>query len=649
MGPRSTRFFNQQHAILNILSNYRQKGYVSSDSKEGVAMSSKGETFSNTTDMDVGDDDFDNGEFMKPVNASITNLGADFLQKFCKEASVAFFSEYGLISHQIHSYNDFIRNGVRRVFESFGELTVEPGYDPSKKEEVWRYASVSFGDVKLNRPTFWGGSGKGKEYNMLPRHARLQNMTYSSRINVTVHIEVYTQQVVSSDKFKTGNEQYLYKNVLSSISEEVMIGKIPVMVKSDLCWMEAEKDVSDFDHGGYFIVKGAEKTFIAQERICMKRLWITSNPFPTVAYQSEVKRNRLIIRLAPSQVEDVKPDKVLTVYFLSTEIPIWILFFSLGVSSDKEVVNLIDYGSDDASISNILFASISTADKACDGFRRSKAALTYVDKKLKKTKFPPKESIEECVDMYVFPNLRSTQQKARFLGYMVKCLLLAATGRRKCNNKDDFRNKRLDLAGELLERELRAHVSHAWKRMSKALQRDLYGDKTLRSIEFYLDASIVTNGLSRAFSTGAWCHPFKRTERISGVVANVGRTNPLHTIVDMRKIRQQVQYTGKVGDARFPHPSHWGRICFLATTDGENCGLVKNLATTGLVSLEVVESLISKLCNSGMEKLVNDISTPLDGKDKVFLNGDWVGVCVDSLAFIRRLRIMRRKKKLPHQ
>ncbi|KAF4348957.1 hypothetical protein CsatB_008552 [Cannabis sativa] len=623
---------------------------ASSDPKEDIAMSSKGDKFSNTTEMDIDDDDddFDDDKCMEP--ASIKHLGAGFLQKFCKDASVAFFKEYGLISHQINSYNDFIRNGAKRVFESFGELTVEPGYDPSKKTEIWRYASVRFGEVRLVQPTFWGGSAKDKEYNMLPRHARLQNMTYSSRIYVTVNIEVYTQEMTSSDKFKTGKAQYLDKKVVSSESKEVMIGKIPVMVKSDLCWMkEAEKDDCDFDRGGYFIVKGAEKTFIAQEQICRKRLWISSHPFLTVAFQSEVKRNRLIIRLAPSQVEDAKPEKVLTVYFLSTEIPVWILFFALGVSSDREVVDLIDFATDDASISNILFASISTADKACDGFRKSQAALTHVDKQLKKTLFPPKESIEECLSMYMFPNLRSTQQKARFLGYMVKCLLQAATGRRKLNNKDDFRNKRLDLAGELLERELRAHVSHARKRMAKALQRDLYGERPLRPIEFYLDASIVTNGLSRAFSTGAWCHPFKRTERISGVVANVGRTNPLQTIVDMRKTRQQVQYTGKVGDARYPHPSHWGKVCFLATPDGENCGLVKNLGTTGLVSLEVAESLVSKLCDSGMEKLVNDTSTPLDGKDKVFLNGDWVGVCVDSLAFVWRLRKMRRRKELPRE
>ncbi|PQQ21027.1 DNA-directed RNA polymerases IV and V subunit 2-like [Prunus yedoensis var. nudiflora] len=627
---------------------------ASSDAKGDIGMSSKGESFSDIADMDIDDNGYDDDY---DYSTSIRDLGEGFLKNFCTEAAIAFFNEYGLISHQINSYNDFINNGIQRVFDSFGEIIVEPGYDPSKKgESEWRYASVKFGKVTLGMPSFWGGSDDEKEYKMLPRHARLQNMSYASKMKVNITVEVYTQKLVSSDKFKTGKAQYLDKKILSTDTRDIIIGSVPVMVKSDLCWMkDFEKGDCDFDHGGYFIIKGAEKTFIAQEQSCLKRLLITNNQGLTVAYRSEVKRHRLIIRLVGiSKLENIEGvEKVLTVYFMSTEIPVWIWFFALGVSSDREVMNLIDYDSEDASISNILFASIRDADKLNDkgdgGFRRGKNALKYVDEVIRKTAFPPGESMEECISLYLFPNLKGLKQKARFLGYMVKSLLQAYAGRRKCDNRDDFRNKRLDLAGELLERELKAHIGHARRRMAKALQRDLYGDRAVRPIEHYLDASIVTNGISRAFSTGAWCHPFKRMERMSGVVATVGRANPLQTMVDMRKTRQQVQYTGKVGDARYPHPSHWGKVCFLSTPDGENCGLVKNLATTGLVSTNVLESLIPQLLTCGMEKLVDDTFTSLRGKDKVFLNGDWVGVCEDSLSFVLELRRMRRRKKLPHQ
>ncbi|KAM5585363.1 hypothetical protein ABKV19_004653 [Rosa sericea] len=274
-------------------------------------MSSKGESFSNRVDMDIHDDD------ESVDSTSIHDLGEAFLKDFCKEASLSFFNQYDLISHQLNSYNDFIKNGIQRVFDSFDEIIVEPGYDPSKKGNAeWRYASIRFGKVTLIRPSFWGGSVNDKEYNMLPRHARLQNMTYSAKIKVNVTIEVYTQNLVRSEKFKTGKEQCLDKQIVTTESRDVFIGKLPVMVKSDLCWLKDERADCEFDHGGYFIIKGAEKTFIAQEQSCLKRLLITDNQGITVAYRSEVKRHRLIIRLSGiSQLENIEGvEKVLSVY-----------------------------------------------------------------------------------------------------------------------------------------------------------------------------------------------------------------------------------------------------------------------------------------------------------------------------------------------
>lgn len=152
-------------------------------------MSSKSAKFSNGMDIDIEDDE---DEFMEEPN-DWSELGEDFLTKFCRKAATSFFSEYGLISHQITSYNDFIKSGVQKVFDSIGEIMVEPGYDPSKKGEAeWRYASVKFGKVTITRPTFWVGEKfQGDEFlKLLPRHARLQNMTYSARVNVKIDVEV---------------------------------------------------------------------------------------------------------------------------------------------------------------------------------------------------------------------------------------------------------------------------------------------------------------------------------------------------------------------------------------------------------------------------------------------------------------------------
>ncbi|XP_020237870.1 DNA-directed RNA polymerases IV and V subunit 2 [Cajanus cajan] len=609
--------------------------------------------------MDIfGGDDDDLGD-LGPSNAEILEeIGEWKVRELCKKASMLFFNEYGLISHQINSYNHFVAIGLQQTFDSFGDLVITPGFDPSKKgdNEHYRYASVKFGKVKLEKPMFWGGEGNAQEFKMLPRHARLQRMTYASKIKIEVNVQVYVPKKVRSDKFKTGKEEFLDREILKEDDREIIIGRLPVMVKSDLCWMNgAEKYDCEFDHGGYFLIKGAEKTFIAQEQLYLKRLWVLNSPGWVIAYKSQMKRNRMVVKLVGNSggsEETDNGDMSLTVYFLSVEIPVWILFFALGVSSDREVVDLIGCGSDDARIQNILFASVRDADEKCGSYRRGKFAVQYLESKVKGVQFPPSESIQECLEMYVFPGIKGLNRKARFLAYMVKGLLLAYTGRRKCDNRDDFRNKRLELANELLDRELKVHIAHARKRMAKALQRDLYGDREVRPIEHYLDASIITNGLQRAFSTGAWSHPYKRMERISGVVANVGRTNPLQTMAELRRTRQQVQYTGKVGDARYPHPSHWGKVCFLSTPDGENCGLVKNLAVTGLVSTNVLdtsESILPKLLECGMEELVDDTSTRLGNKDKIFLNGDWVGVCADSSSFVAELRSRRRRNEMPHQ
>lgn len=124
-------------------------------------------------------------------------LDEAFLSNLCKKASKSFFEHYGLVSHQISSYNDFVKHGIQQVFNSMEETMIEPEHDPSTNENgEWRRASVKFGKVTLDRPTFWTGEefssvDGAKEYLELhPRHARLQNMTYSSRITVEAHLQV---------------------------------------------------------------------------------------------------------------------------------------------------------------------------------------------------------------------------------------------------------------------------------------------------------------------------------------------------------------------------------------------------------------------------------------------------------------------------
>ncbi|CAI9117772.1 OLC1v1019254C1, partial [Oldenlandia corymbosa var. corymbosa] len=575
------------------------------------------------------------------------------LKQSLKKASAAFFGEYGILSHQLESYNAFINHGIQTLFDSVGQIIVTSQSNPSSNDDLFgkKSVSVKFGKVSLEKPKFWTSDEfieeGGRDWlEFLPRHARLQNATYSASIRVESQLQVCFGIAHCAQIFVSFGV-YINEECVKERKEVTTIGRLPIMVGSDMCWMKGNiKADCDFDHGGYFIIKGAEKVRVLLEEMCWRRLRISKTPSWMVAYHQVSRRERVYMKLVGNEFGG---DKFLHMYFLGAEMPVWILFFALGASSDLEVVNLIGLDIEDTRICNILVASIYYADNVCEDFRKNNNAFKYVEKLLKNCKLAPEEPVEECIRNLLFSNLKSLKAKARFLGYMVKCLLEAYTGKRKVDNRDDLRNKRLELAAELLERELKIHLKHAERLMTKALRKDLQADKALQSIVFYLDASIITNGLSRAFSTGAWSHPYKKMERVSGIIATLRRTNPLQTTCDMRKTRNNVSYNKGVGEARYPHPSHWGRLCFISTPDGENCGLVKNLASTGLVSTAVTEPYHHKLLECGMKELVDNSSGFLHEKFKIFVDGNWIGTCEDSESFVTNLRTMRRSKEINPQ
>uniref|UniRef100_A0A0D9X4U7 DNA-directed RNA polymerase subunit beta n=1 Tax=Leersia perrieri TaxID=77586 RepID=A0A0D9X4U7_9ORYZ len=577
------------------------------------------------------------------VEKSIANL-----EKLCKEASRSFFRETKLVSHQINSYNDFISHGLQKMFDSMEEVTVEPDYDPSKKAGPWRHATVKFGRVELEEPVFWVDNSDldVETLKLKPKHARLQKMTYSSKMKVQMTVQVYSLN--KSDKGKTGHDPFVQRKDIIEETKWVTIGKLPVMVKSNLCWLhKLHESECEYDFGGYFLIKGMEKVFTAEEQRCLSRIWINDHPIWEASYGSQSRREKIYVKLVQSN-DGFR--KVINLNFLGATIPIWIMFFALGASSDKEAFDIIDIQECDASIANIISATVIESDEQCKGFRGGEQASQYIDELIKKTKFPPKGSFSENIGKYMFPNVNGNRSKALFLGYMVRCLLMAYSGNRKCDNKDDFRNKRLDLACELLRKELWRHVMHARRRMVKFMQRHLSGDGDLQPLEHYVDASIVTNGLNRAFSTGSWCHPYIQRERCSGIVATLKRTNPLQMMSDLRKTRQWVAYAGLAGDARYPNPSYWGKLCFLTTpNDAKNCGLVKNLATTAIVSSLGREPLVDTLVSCGMKKLDELLLQEISGKDRIFLNGNFVGVCADPGEFVLKSRNVRRSKKIDPQ
>jgi len=163
----------------------------------------------------------------------------------------------------------------------------------------------------------------------------------------------------------------------------------------------------------------------------------------------------------------------------------------------------------------------------------------------------------------------------------------------------------------------------------------------------------VTDRLRTALATGNWGR--ERT----GVSQALDRTNWISLLSHLRRVISPLSRGQVHLEARDLHGTHWGRLCPFETPEGINCGLVKNLALMGYISVGVPEEGVEKLLYEMGVAPIDDVvrqaveqgeapEIMLSGA-KVFLNGRPIGYHPDGEALVRKLREKRRKGELSHE
>lgn len=128
-------------------------------------------------------------------------------------------------------------------------------------------------------------------------------------------------------------------------------------------------------------------------------------------------------------------------------------------------------------------------------------------------------TLERCL----FPNLvHKNHTKATQLGCMVAQVMALSLGkRREDNNNECLSKKRLDLAGDLLLKELKIMLFKFRRELQNGLQKLLAKNGNIN-----LQKQIKPISLENAFSTGSWASPpEKKTARARGIVVPLLRTN----------------------------------------------------------------------------------------------------------------------------
>ena len=159
----------------------------------------------------------------------------------------SFFDEKKFVRQHLDSYNDFIDRGLQEVIDDQGgiETDIEGFY-------------VKFGRIRADIPKTRDADGSMRY--LYPQETRLRDLTYS----VPLYLEIIPV---------LGKEE--------KEPVEVVIGELPVMVKSKLCALYGKSDQELIevgedpkDPGGYFIINGSEKVIVAIEDLAPNKILI---------------------------------------------------------------------------------------------------------------------------------------------------------------------------------------------------------------------------------------------------------------------------------------------------------------------------------------------------------------------------------------
>ena len=522
----------------------------------------------------------------------------------------------GIARQHLNSFDEFLENGLQAIIDETNIIEIENAEYPYK---------IQLGKIKLKEPRIMELDGSITRIN--PAEARLRNVSYVAPF----YIEA---SVVEDGKILE--------------TKPIHIGDIPIMVKSTGCLLRnfseqklIEQGEDSNDPGGYFIINGSERVIVGledlsynkiiadEERVGGKKVFKAKVYSSIVGYRAKLelilKDDGLVVAKIPGSPVDI---------------PVVILIRALGLESDKDIadtVSLVDR------VQDRLESSFEKTDVTT-----SKDAIVYISKRIAPgmlEEFQIKRA-ETLLDWGLLPHLgklpEHRKEKAQFLGEAICKLLEVELGWIETDDKDHYGNKVIKFAGQMLADLFRTAFRNLVRDMKYQLERS--GQKRgINAVAAAIRPGIISDKLNNAIATGNWGRG-----RV-GVTQLLDRTNYLSTISHLRRVQSPLSRTQPNFEARDLHSTHFGRICPSETPEGSNCGLVKNLALSAIISVSAPsEEIIEKLFESQVIHFSEVKSDVKKLGTKIFVDGKLIGYHKDGGWLVDELREMRRTSRIHH-
>ncbi len=475
-----------------------------------------------------------------------------------------FLLRNGFIKNNLDSFNDFIEWRLQKIIDEIG--TVSPAVIPSEAETV----EFKLGRITIGRPIIFEADGSDRP--ILPSEARMRDLTYSAPVYLEITLLI------------NGKERE---------QAEVHITNIPVMVRSKLCYLSKLKQEEIFaayedpnDLGGYFIINGTERALILLEDLAPNTIFVSLESSP-LTHSAKIYSASGKLRI-PHTVER-KKDGTLSINFSSVRnLPLFLLIKGLGLT-DKEIYEQIKLENieDDLFINLYDISTIKNTGEAGDFIAKELKLPHEKDQQIKR--------IEYLMDKTLLPHVgdkaEDRKDKARFLCKIARKLLLLKLGKIVPDVIDHYANKRIRLAGDLLEDLMRANLKSFVNDMLYVFQRGVRRGAIL-PISSMIQTKFLTQRINSAMATGAW------TGGRQGMSQRLERHNALITISHLRRVSSLLQTSQENFEARALHSTHWGKLCPIETPESKNIGLRKNLALLADISPELSDKIIQQNFNT---------------------------------------------------
>ena len=569
-----------------------------------------------------------------------------------------------LVRHQIESYNHFINYQIQRTIQMFNPVKIHSENDYIPEKDCYLLdVEVSFENFKLYPPQIHENNGATKT--MLPQEAKLRNFTYASTMTIDINIKYIVRN----------NENMETEKIIEKQIPKINIGKMPIMLKSSICTLTQNPHIDPrltgechMDGGGYFIIKGSEKTVLGQERAAENRIYCFDGKNTTKwSWYAEIKSVPDNKCISPKQIEMMVASKnngfghgiYVNIPRVRQPIELCVVFRALGVVSDKDICKYIALDIENSENKNILqFLQASVID--AKNYMSKEDSISHINSYVAYTPMNIdkdtgiKKKYEFTLDVLnndLFPHCKTLQQKLYLLGYMANKLIRTSQGLLPTDDRDSYVNKRIELTGSLLNNLFRNYFNKLVKEMQKHIVREINNgswkssedyENIINSTNIYkiMKSTTIENGINRALSTGDFSIKQSNSSKV-GVAQVLNRLTYVSSLSHSRRINTPLEKSGELIAPRKLHNTTWGFLCPAETPEGQSIGIVKNISYMGHLTIPTNSSSLYEYIKKHLiafEDEAFDKISDIQHAVKVFINGAWIGITEDPLTLYNDMK-----------